>query len=122
MTRLWFLAWTLVGSAWALTFLGAMTIGIFILPIVITATVLLGRHHVARRSAVAAISGIGLPFFYVVYLNRAGPGMICTANANGGETCGAQMSPWPWMMIGLAFVVGGAFVAIRRAYTQTWNS
>ena len=47
----WFAAWVLVGGLYALSVLGMLTIGMFVLPIPIVATVLLNRHHKAGLGA-----------------------------------------------------------------------
>ena len=84
----WFTAWLLVGAGYALSFIGIASIGLFVLP---------------------------LPVLYVAYLNRAGPGTICTTVA-GGQECHDEWSPWPWLAVGvILFVVGvAAFIDRQR--------
>src|SRR5262249_34244307 len=52
----WFAGWLLVGVLWALAVAGVFTIGIFVLPIAIGATVLLARRH-ADASASGLLLG-----------------------------------------------------------------
>jgi hypothetical protein len=61
------------------------------------------------------ISGLGVPLLYVAYVNRAGPGSICTAVA-GGQECNDEWSPWPWLAVGVILLVLGvaAFVGRQR--------
>ena len=82
----------LVGGLYALSLLGMMTIGIFVLPIPVVATVLLVRRQKAGRGTLGLVAGIALPLFCVSLLNRDGPGMICSA-FEGGTACTEEMSP-----------------------------
>lgn len=104
----------LVGGLYALSLLGMLTIGIFVLPIPVVATVLLVRRQKAGLGALGLVAGIALPIFYVALLNHDGPGMICSA-IEGGTACTEEMSPWPWLAAGLAFMALGisAFWFIR---------
>jgi hypothetical protein len=69
------------------------------------------------------ISGAGLPFIYIAYLNRDGPGNICTPVGNGGQQCMQEFSPWPFLIIGLALIVTGLvlFIRIRNGIEQEDN-
>ena len=109
----WFAAWMLVGGLYAFSLLGMMTIGLFVLPIPVLATVLLGRKREARSGILGLVAGIALPLFYVSLLNHDGPGMICSA-IDGGTACTEEMSPWPWLAAGLGFLVLGTAVFWRR--------
>ncbi len=109
----WFAAWSLIGALYALALLGAMTIGILILPVAVAATVFLGRHRPARAGLWGLVSGAGLPLMYVAYLNRDGPGTVCSA-IPGGESCTDEWSPWPWLAIGLALLLAGVILFARR--------
>ncbi|MHB1474655.1 MAG: hypothetical protein ACYDDU_14230 [Dermatophilaceae bacterium] len=102
----WFAAWMLVGGLYAFSLLAMLTIGLFVLPIPILATVLLVRRQEAGRGAFGLVGGIALPLLYVSLLNQSGPGMICSA-IEGGTACTEQTSPWPWFAAGLAFLTLG---------------
>ena len=116
--KLWsFLAWPVVGAALAVSVLGALTIGAYVLPFALGGLFLLLRWGGDRRSSVGLISGLGLPLLYIAFLNRDGPGTICSSYGNGGRQCVDEWSPWPWLLIGLALVTAGIvlFVRLRRA-------
>lgn len=102
----WFAAWMLVGGLYAFCLLAMLTIGLFVLPIPVLATVLLVRRQEAHRGALGLVAGIALPLFYVSLLNHNGPGMICSP-IEGGTACTEEMSPWPWFAAGLAFLALG---------------
>ncbi len=102
----WFGAWALVGGGAAFALLGALTIGVFILPVVLFAAFLLSRVREARLALLGLVSGLGLPLFYVAWLNRAGPGTVCHA-IHGGTQCDQESSPWPWLVVGIILVIAG---------------
>jgi membrane protease YdiL (CAAX protease family) len=87
--------------------LGALSIGVFILPVALLATALLLRRRRDLRSATGALSGLGVPLLLVAGLNRSGPGTVCTELADGARKCEEQMSPWPWLVAAVLFVLLG---------------
>jgi hypothetical protein len=118
-----FFAWPVVGAALAISILGLMTIGLFVLPFALLGLLFLYKLGGNRRSSVGLISGAGLPFIYIAYLNRDGPGNICTPVGNGGQQCMQEFSPWPFLIIGLALIVTGLvlFIRIRNGIEQEDN-
>ena len=112
--------WLAVGALLAFGFLAGFSIGIpFFLLGVILATA--GAAIPATRSlAVTAIlAGLALPLFYVAWLNRDGPGMVCTTTATGGS-CGEQWDPWPWAIAGAVLVaLSVGLTVLGRVLTPT---
>ncbi|WP_037569332.1 hypothetical protein [Phaeacidiphilus oryzae] len=108
-----FAAWVVVGAAWVTGLLGVLSIGLLVLPLAALGTALLLWRR-ATAGAPGALSGAGLALLYVAYLNRGGPGTVCTATA-GGTDCLDEWSPWPWLAAGVAVAVAGAvlFVTLR---------
>ena len=109
----WFGAWGAIGAAYALAVLGAMTIGIFVLPFAVGATVFIRRRRQARVGLPGLFQDSALPLLYVAYLNRGGPGTVCSA-IPGGQSCIDEWSPWPWLVVGLALVLAGVVGFVRR--------
>jgi hypothetical protein len=109
-----FLGWFVVGALYALAVLAILTIGIFVLPIAIGLTVVLVRSPRASAGLPGLVSGLALPVLYVAYLNRDGPGDVCTTHA-GGVNCTEEWSPWPFLVVGVALVCAGLalFVYLR---------
>ena len=99
----WFLAWFGVGALDALAIVGALTIGIFVLPVGIAATVFLATRRDASDGIGGLICGLGLPVLYVAYLNRDGPRTICRTYPGGGSSCVEEWSrgrgsPSVWLL------------------------
>jgi hypothetical protein len=117
----WFLAWFLVGAGYAVGLIGILSIGIIVLPLAIVASLVLARRAPARRGLPGLIGWIGVPPLYVAYLNRAGPGNICT-QITGGQTCTQEYSPWPWVVAGCLLVTVGVVVFVVRERTQAQQS
>jgi hypothetical protein len=111
-----FLLWALVGAGMSLGLLGALTIGVFVLPVALLAGGLLLWRSRMTNSVAGAMSGAGVIPLFVSWLNRDGPGFICTSSGASGEQCLEEWSPWPWLMAGLAFVSAGVilFRRLRR--------
>ncbi|UQX87676.1 hypothetical protein M6D93_15400 [Jatrophihabitans telluris] len=115
----WFLLWMLVGVGGMLSLLTILTIGIFVLPVTVVIVLALALL-VYRRPAVltgvgGALAGPALPLWLVAYLNRDGPGTVCTRTADGGSSCADEWSPWPFFFGGLAFVVLGVLLTVLLA-------
>jgi hypothetical protein len=112
----WFVAWLIIGAGYAVSLLGAASIGLFVLPLPVLATILLARRQHASSGLPGLISGLGIPLLYVAYLNRAGPGTICTTITGGGQDCTDEWSPWPWLAAAVILLGLGlaAFIARQR--------
>ena len=108
----WFLAWLVVGGIWAFALISLPSVGLLVLPIALAATVLLARRsHWA--GVLGLVSGLGLPPLYVAYLNRQGPGNICTSFSSG-QSCVQEYSPWPWLTGAVLLItVGFGFFVLR---------
>jgi hypothetical protein len=109
----WFTAWLLVGAGYALSFIGIASIGLFVLPFPVLATLLLIRRRQATSGLPGLISGLAVPVLYVAYLNRAGPGTVCTT-VTARQQCTDEWSPWPWLAVGVILFVVGVAVFIDR--------
>ncbi len=109
-----FVGWCVVGAALALALVSLLTIGPFVmLGALVVAGLMLWRVDFGWAMT-GMVSGAGLPALYLAWLNRDGPGEVCSRT--GTElTCGDQWSPWPFVVVGVALVVTGVVVfALRR--------
>ena len=116
----WFAAWAVLGGGLAFGVLAIASVGLLVLPVVLAAMVVAGRRS-QGRGALGAVSGVGLPVLYVAYLNRGGPGNVCTLYRGGGQSCLQEWSPWPWVAVGMVLVVAGlaVFGARRPARSRS---
>jgi len=81
----WFGAWLADGASYVVAVLGALSIGLFVLVVAIALTVVLATCRGSSVGSPGVISGAGLPLLYVAYLNRGGPGNVCSTFANGAS-------------------------------------
>jgi len=119
-TWLSFAAWLVVGALYAVGFLGILSIGVLVLPVAIVCSVLLASRPSMARGSPALIGGLALPPFYVAYLNRAGPGMVCR-QISGGQSCTQEWSPWPWLAAGLLLIALSIVVLSLRNRAEEWR-
>lgn len=116
-----FALWAAAGAALCLAVLSALTIGVFVLPVAAAALVaLLAWQRSRNRSALGLLAGAGTLLFYVAYLNRGGPGTVCTTSA-GSTQCMDEFSSWPWLSAGLLLVAAGicVFALLQRRTSRT---
>jgi hypothetical protein len=99
-----FAAWAACGAGAALILLAAFAFGpLAIVPAGLFAGIalLLGGANV---SAVGAAAGVGAWGFVLGWLNRDGPGVVCTA-PDGGMHCTEEWAPWPFWLLGAVLVL-----------------
>jgi hypothetical protein len=99
-----------VGAAFTFGLLGILSIGLFILPCALLATFYLARRNPSLRAMTGILSGVGVPLLVVAFLNRGGPALVCSRN-----TCEQQLSPWPWLLAGVLFVLLGPATYVLSA-------
>jgi len=122
--RIWpFFAWAAVGTGAFFTLITGFTVGLLVLPLVLVALAALLIWPGSRTSAaLGLISGLGLMPVVVAYLNRGGPGNVCTTTATS-QSCTTEWSPWPWLAAGLLLIAAGAVAFARlRARLSSPNS
>ncbi len=111
----WFFAWAGVG---VVGIVGVFAV--FALPVMLTALaiaavcarLLLNREE-ARPGFIGAWCGAALPVLYLAYLNRDGPGQVCSGQVGIGRgdiSCTEEWSPWPFLAVALIALVGGTAV------------
>ena len=88
--------WVVVGTAWSLPGVAVLSVGRFVVPAAVVRTVLLARKAPPGSSRLGVVTGLGLTPPHVAYLNREGPGNVCSAIAHGGHSCLQAWNPWPW--------------------------
>ncbi|MGW2647083.1 hypothetical protein ACWC2T_19635 [Streptomyces sp. NPDC001393] len=109
----WFGAWFTVGALASLGVLTVLTIGVFLLPVTLAAAVLVATRRGSRAGLPGLLSGLGVPLLYVAFLNRGGPGDVCTTTANS-QSCVDEYNPWWWLAAGVVLLLAGVVVGVVR--------
>ena len=112
---LWFGAWLLVGGGYALGLAALLSIGILVVALTAGATVLLASRRGSHVGLPGALSGPALPLLWIAYLNRGGPGTVCTGTPENGS-CTDEWNPWLFLGPGVLLLVAGLvlFLVVRR--------
>ncbi|HEX4472895.1 MAG TPA: hypothetical protein VH085_13065 [Nocardioides sp.] len=109
-----FLGWCVLGATACLGVLSLLTIGPFVLLLTLMlAGLMLWRVDFGWAMA-GMISGASAPLLYVAWLNRGGPGSVCTFSADGGQSCGDEWSPWPFLVVAVLLAAAGVAVFARQ--------
>ncbi|MHB8464366.1 MAG: hypothetical protein ACYDH6_23985 [Acidimicrobiales bacterium] len=96
-----------MGAFYAFALLSLPSIGLFVLPVPIIATIILARQERALSGAAGLLSGCGLPLLYVAWINRGGPGDVCTPHS-----CVQEYNPWAWFAASAVAILAGLIVFI----------
>lgn len=92
-------------------------IGVFnllTLPLTYVATWFLAQRKGSHRGLPGLIATASLPFFYIAYLNRQGPGYVIIHFANGGESHSQESSLFIWLGIGVILFVISIVVFVAK--------
>jgi len=80
----WFVAWMIVGVGYAFGLIEGL-IGLPLLIVGVIPVALLSRRPASMRGVAGVCSGLGLVPAYIAFLNRAGPGDVCSHVPNGSS-------------------------------------
>jgi hypothetical protein len=114
----WFCGWLAVGAVGSLSLLTMLTIGLYLLLVTIVPAGLLATRRGSSAGLPGVISGLGVPLLYVAFLNRGGPGTVCTTTATG-QSCVDEYNPWFWLAAGVALLIAGIVVGAVRQHGTT---
>jgi hypothetical protein len=89
------------------------SIGIFLIPVVGVATWFLARRPRSLQGIVALISLGGLPFFIRARMSPQNQGVIMVGGP-AGITGGSKTNPWPWVAIGMLFLIASLVVFLLK--------
>jgi hypothetical protein len=105
--------WVLCGVSLGATLAGAFTFGpaALVFAAIFAGAALLRKG--ANISAVGAIAGLGAWGFVLAWLNRHGPGDVCSHTATE-STCVQQWAPWPFA-VGAVLLIAIPAVTYARA-------
>jgi hypothetical protein len=108
-----FLGWCLAGAGLCLGVLSILTIGPFVLLLTLFLCALLLWRLDFGWGMAGLLSGAGVPMLYVAWLNRDGPGEVCSGDSRA-ISCGDEWSPWPFVGVAVVLLVAGAVVFTRQ--------
>ena len=99
-----------MGALVAFGVVGLATIGLFLLALASVLLVVAFAVPALRRPSVPGVLvGLSTAPLYIGWLNREGPGTVCTTTADS-ISCTDQWSPWPFVAVGV--LLAGAGVAL----------
>jgi hypothetical protein len=84
--------WALTGATYGFAVGSLPSIGLFLLAPAALLTIALARTPRTSRAWPAAIAGLAVPLLYIAYLNRSGPGTVCTTTATS-QSCMEEYAP-----------------------------
>lgn len=116
---LWpFLGWTGCGLGFAVALLTPFTIGPIAALISAALAVALLASGRARGAAPAGlIAGCGILALAIAYLNRGGPGNVCTTTVRE-SSCVSEWSPWPWLGVGIALLAAAVTLLLWSSHAN----
>jgi hypothetical protein len=100
-----------------LALLATFTPFVLLVPVVGLLGAALVARSGSRAAAPALLCGLALPVLFVAWLNRDGPGNVCSVTPSS-TSCVQEWSPLPWVAVGSALVlsgIAGSIVARRAA-------
>lgn len=110
-----FLLWGLAGVGLCFGVLSILTVGPFVLLVTLAGCGWLLYRLDFGWGMLGLLVGAAVPLLYVAWLNRDGPGTVCTVDGRV-TSCGDEVSPWPFVAMALLVAVIGlvSFVRLRR--------
>ncbi len=108
-----FAGWCVIGAAGCFSVLSLLTIGPFVLLLTLMLSGLMLWRVDFGWAMAGMISGAALPVLYVAWLNRGGPGEVCTTTATS-QSCTDAWSPWPFVVVAVVLLVTGVVVFVRQ--------
>lgn len=99
--------WGAVGAVTAMGVVSIFSIGLALLPVGLVMAVLgLALSSLRNRAASMVLVGAGAVPLLVAWLNRTGPGTVCTTEGSTAE-CTEVLNPWPFAVVALLLVAAG---------------
>lgn len=108
-----FLGWCLAGAGLCLGVLTILTVGPFLLLVALFLCALLLWRAGFGWGMAGLLAGAAAPLFLVAWLNRGGPGRVCTGDSRA-ITCTDEWSPWPFLGAGVVLVAAGVGTFLAR--------
>ncbi|QNA75395.1 hypothetical protein C8250_029025 [Streptomyces sp. So13.3] len=111
----WFTLWALVGGAFAFCIAAVLSIGLFILPLVVGAAIAVGTRRGSATGLPGLLTGPALLLFLMAYLNRSGPGEVCNSTQTA---CVEQSDPRIWLGAALLLMLASVVLLLLLRRTR----
>jgi hypothetical protein len=108
-----FVGWCVAGAGLCLGILSILTIGPFVLLVTLMLCGFLLYRVDFGWGMAGLLAGSAVPLMYLAWLNRGGPGTVCTGDSRA-MSCGDEWSPWPFLVVAVALVVAGVAMFVLR--------
>jgi hypothetical protein len=110
-----FAGWWVAGGGMSFGILSLLTIGPFVLLLTLVLCGFLLWRLGFGSAMTGLLAGASAPVLFVAWLNRDGPGTVCTTTATS-SSCRDEWAPWPFVVVAVLMVVAGvvAFLRMRR--------
>jgi hypothetical protein len=106
-----FILWFIVGVAYGFGVAAVLSFGALLLAVALVGTGLLVWRRATRVGWPTVICGPAITLLYIAYLNRSGPGTVCTTAASG-QSCVDRYSPWPFVAAAAILIAAGVVLAV----------
>ncbi len=111
-----FALWCVAGAGLCAGVISILTVGfaVLLLTLVVCAFLLWWAGVGPALTGIAA--GAAAPVLWVAWLNRGGPGTVCSGTA-ASSSCTDEWTPWPFLLVAVLMVVAGVvgFLRLRRS-------
>jgi hypothetical protein len=107
-----FLGWCVAGAGLCLGVLSLLTIGPFVLLFSLMLCAWLLWRPGYGSSLAGLLTGAAAPLLYVAWLNRDGPGEVCSGDSRA-LSCTDEWSPWPFLGLAVALALAGLVLYLR---------
>ncbi|HEY3529766.1 MAG TPA: LPXTG cell wall anchor domain-containing protein [Nocardioides sp.] len=108
-----FLGWCVAGAGGCFGVLSLLSVGPFVLLGTLFLCAWLLWVFDFGWAMGGLLSGAALPLLYLAWLNRDGPGEVCTTTPTS-QSCGEQSNPWFLLVAAFVLMVAGIAVFARR--------
>ena len=102
--------WVAVGAFGCLSVLALLSIG-WMFAILTAAALVLAILLTRGRGVGGLVLGVALPLAWVGWMNRQGPGEVCTSTSTGTQ-CVEMFNPWPFLAVAALLAALGIVLAI----------
>lgn len=114
-------AWVAAGALLGFGVLTLLTIGLLLIAAGVGLVWLLTTRRAAgtpdRHAIAGLIAGLATPLGLMAWLNRSGPGQVCTSS-RAQTSCTTESSPWIYLAVMAGLLIVAALVGLSGSRTS----